>query len=137
MSGEKSSDIEALLAAVKFDEKGLATAVAVSADDGEVLMLAYMNAESLRLTFTTGYMTYWSRSRRALWVKGGTSGNKQRVISAHLDCDGDALLFKVMQEGDGAACHEGYRSCFFRQRIEGTWVVQGTPLIPPNPHQHG
>ncbi len=139
MSGGALSDPswDDLLHSVKFDAQGLVTALAVDEADGEVLMLAYMNAESLRLTLDTGYMTYWSRSRQSLWLKGETSGNRQKVVSAHIDCDGDALLFKVVQEGDGAACHEGFRSCFFRRRIEGAWVIQGSPIAPPNPHQHG
>jgi len=116
---------------VKFDDKGLVTAVAVDQGDGAVLMLAHMNREALEKTLETGRMTYWSRSRKSLWVKGETSGNTQRVVSAHLDCDGDALMFKVVQEGAGAACHEGYRSYFFRKFAAGEWAVQGTPLVNP------
>jgi len=116
---------------VKFDDKGLVTAVAVDQGDGALLMLAHMNREALEKTLETGRMTYWSRSRKSLWVKGETSGNTQRVVSAHLDCDGDALMFKVVQEGAGAACHEGYRSCFFRKLEAGEWAVQGTPLVNP------
>jgi phosphoribosyl-AMP cyclohydrolase len=119
---------------VKFDDKGLVTAVAVDDRDGAVLMLAHMNAEALRLTLETGRMTYWSRSRKALWVKGESSGNTQRLISAHLDCDGDALVFRVVAEGAGAACHEGYRSCFFRRLENGGWAKQGAPIAPPTPH---
>ena len=116
---------------VKFDDKGLVTAVAVDQGDGALLMLAHMNREALEKTLETGRMTYWSRSRKSLWVKGETSGNTQRVVSAHLDCDGDALMFRVVQEGAGAACHEGYRSCFFRKLEAGEWAVQGTPLVNP------
>jgi phosphoribosyl-AMP cyclohydrolase len=79
-------------------------------------------------------MTYWSRSRKALWIKGETSGNTQRLISASLDCDGDALVFRVVAEGLGAACHEGYRSCFFREYRNGEWQTQGTPIAPPTKH---
>ena len=121
-------EIESLLAQVKFGPDGLVTAVAIDQDDGQVLMLAHMNRESLGLTFANGYMTYWSRSRKKLWLKGETTGNRQRVVSASIDCDGDALLFRVKPEGDGAACHEGYRSCFFRLRKEGTWEIQGKPV---------
>ena len=119
---------DSLLAQVKFGADGLVTAVAIDDGDGQVLMLAHMNRESLGLTLANGYMTYWSRSRKKLWLKGETSGNRQQVVSASLDCDGDALLFRVKPEGNGAACHEGYRTCFFRLRKGGEWVVQGAPI---------
>src|SRR4051812_35599906 len=122
--------VETLLSRVKFGADGLVTAVAIDEADGQVLMLAHMNRESLSLTFANGYMTYWSRSRQKLWLKGETSGNRQQVVSASLDCDGDALLFRVRPEGDGAACHEGYHSCFFRLRKGGEWEIQGKPLAP-------
>jgi phosphoribosyl-AMP cyclohydrolase len=112
---------------IQFDDKGLVTAVAVDHADGAVLMLAHMNAEALRRTLETGRMTYWSRSRKSLWVKGETSGNTQRLVSARLDCDGDALLFQVVQEGDGKACHEGVRSCFSRMFEKGRW--SRAPLV--------
>jgi phosphoribosyl-AMP cyclohydrolase len=129
-----SGNNPAWLDEVKFDEKGLVTAVAVDSEKGDVLMLAHMNAEALRRTLETGRMTYWSRSRKKLWVKGETSGNTQKVVSAHLDCDGDALVFRVVPEGLGAACHEGYRSCFFREFKDGAWEVQGRPIAPSTPH---
>ncbi len=88
----------------------LIPAVAQDAQTGEVLMLAYMNRESLALTLVTGKATYWSRSRNELWVKGATSGHTQEVVSISLDCDGDALLLKVNQVG--AACHTGGKTCF-------------------------
>lgn len=119
---------------VKFDDKGLVTAVAIDSVKGDVLMLAHMNAEALRLTLETGRMTYWSRSRASLWVKGETSGNTQRLVSAHLDCDGDALVFRVIPEGLGAACHQGYRSCFFREFKGGAWETQGKPITPATGH---
>ena len=122
MSGNENPVAPAWLQDVKFDDKGLVTAVAVADADGAVLMLAHMTAEALRLTLETGRMTYWSRSRKSLWVKGETSGNTQRLISAHLDCDGDALVFRVVQEGDGKACHEGTRSCFTRKFEKGKWA---------------
>jgi phosphoribosyl-AMP cyclohydrolase len=122
------------LDAVKFDDKGLVTAVAIDDRDGAVLMLAHMNAEALRMTLASGRMTYWSRSRRSLWTKGETSGNTQRLVSAHLDCDGDALVFRVVAEGIGAACHEGYRSCFFREFKGGAWEIQGKPIAPATKH---
>lgn len=127
-----ASGIDGLLAAVRFGADGLVTALAVDSGDGAVLMLAHMNRESLALTLETGVMTYWSRSRKKLWIKGETSGNIQKVVSASLDCDGDALLFRVVQEGAGAACHEGYRSCFFRQRKGGVWEIQGKPIAKPD-----
>ncbi len=125
-------EIEALLAAVKFGADGLVTAVAVDDRDGEVVMLAHMNRESLGLTLANGVMTYWSRSRGKLWVKGETSGNTQQVVSARIDCDGDALLFRVLPQGVGSACHEGFKSCFFRKRDGGRWEIQGQPLQPPD-----
>jgi phosphoribosyl-AMP cyclohydrolase len=90
----------------------LIPAIAQDFATGEVLMLAYMNRESLAITIETGRATYWSRSRNELWKKGATSGHTQKVISIDLDCDGDALLLKVEQTG--AACHTGDRSCFHR-----------------------
>lgn len=91
----------------------LIPAIAQDANTGEVLMLAYMNHESLAITIDTGRATYWSRSRNELWEKGATSGHSQKVLSVSVDCDGDALLLKVEQTG--AACHTGDRSCFHNQ----------------------
>ena len=105
----------------KFDEKGLVTAIAQDADNGQVLMLAYMNRETLLETLEKGVMVYYSRSRRKRWLKGETSGHVQRVREAFVDCDGDALLFKVEQTG--AACHENYYSCFFRKYDDGAWNI--------------
>ena len=96
---------------IVYNSDGLIPAVAQDADTGEVLMLAWMNEESLRLTLATGRATYWSRSRQELWEKGLTSGHTQQVVSVALDCDGDALLLRVHQSG--AACHTGNRTCFF------------------------
>ena len=93
---------------------GLLPAVAQDAESGQVLMLAWMNAESLAETLRTGKAVYWSRSRGRLWRKGEESGNIQEVKSIYFDCDADTILIKVKQIG-GAACHEGYQSCFFRQ----------------------
>jgi phosphoribosyl-AMP cyclohydrolase len=101
------------LAAVSFNADGLVAAVAQDHETGELLMLAWMNAESLRLTLETGDVTYWSRSRGELWRKGATSGHTQKLVEAYVDCDGDALLFTVEQTG--AACHTGNRSCFYRK----------------------
>ncbi|MEL6894084.1 MAG: phosphoribosyl-AMP cyclohydrolase [Actinomycetota bacterium] len=99
------------LGAIKFNADGLVTAIAQDVEDNEILMLAWMNAESLRMTLAEGRMVYWSRSRQELWRKGDTSGERQFVREAYYDCDADALLFKVVQEG-GGACHTGARSCF-------------------------
>jgi phosphoribosyl-AMP cyclohydrolase len=96
----------------KFDADGLVAAIAQDAESGEVLMLAWMNAEALRLTLETGRATYWSRSRAALWVKGETSGHTQAVVEVRVDCDQDAVLLKVRQTG--GACHTGRDSCFYR-----------------------
>ena len=97
---------------LKFDDNGLIPAVVQQADTGEVLMVAWMNEESLRLTLETGTTWFWSRSRQVLWNKGATSGNTQRVIHVLVDCDADTLLVEV--DSPGPACHTGARSCFFR-----------------------
>ncbi|MCZ7525721.1 MAG: phosphoribosyl-AMP cyclohydrolase [Acidimicrobiia bacterium] len=101
------------LAAVRFDEHGLVPAIVQEEGTGQVLMLGYMNAEALRRTLETGRTWFWSRSRQEYWCKGETSGDRQWVRQAAYDCDGDALLFVVEQEGRGA-CHTGERTCFFR-----------------------
>lgn len=103
---------EDFLKDLKFDSQGLIPAV-IQDVDGRVLMVAYMNAESLRLTLETGYTHFWSRSRKKLWKKGETSGNTQRVRRIYYDCDGDCLLLRVEQKGP--ACHTGELSCFFRE----------------------
>ena len=108
MSPELNPEISALLK----DPQALFPAVAQDVHTGEVLMLAYMNAESLSATLTSGRATYWSRSREELWEKGATSGHVQLVHSIAIDCDGDALLIKVEQTG--SACHTGDRTCFHR-----------------------
>ncbi len=102
---------------IKFDEKGLVPAIAQDAHDGTVLMLAYMNVESLQATIESGYATYWSRSRNELWQKGATSGHLQKIVGIRYDCDGDALLLTVEQTGP--ACHTGEKSCFFQTIVEG------------------
>jgi phosphoribosyl-AMP cyclohydrolase len=102
------------LDAVAFNADGLVPVIAQDIDNHDILMMAWMNAESLRMTFAEGRMVYWSRSRQELWRKGDTSGDRQFVREAYYDCDGDTLLFKVEQEGAGA-CHTGARTCFFRQ----------------------
>lgn len=96
----------------KFNADGLIAAIAQDATSGEVLMLAWMNAEALAATLATGRATYWSRSREALWVKGETSGHTQAVVEVRVDCDQDAVLLRVRQTG--GACHTGRDSCFYR-----------------------
>jgi phosphoribosyl-ATP pyrophosphohydrolase/phosphoribosyl-AMP cyclohydrolase len=100
---------------IDFDKMdGLAPAIVQDAVSGDVLMLGFMNQESFDKTFATGYVTFYSRTRRKLWTKGETSGNRLKVLAASTDCDNDTLLFEVTVEGDGLVCHEGTRSCFTR-----------------------
>jgi phosphoribosyl-AMP cyclohydrolase len=101
------------LALVKFDDAGLVPAIVQDEATGDVLMMAWMNAETLRLSLAEGRTVFWSRSRQEVWRKGDTSGDRQYVRSASYDCDGDVLLFVVEQEGKGA-CHTGERTCFYR-----------------------
>ena len=111
------------LDAVKWDDNGLVAAIAQDVTSLEVLMLAWMNRDSLQLTLTTGDAHYWSRSRQALWKKGETSGHIQHVKELRLDCDGDAILMKVEQVGN-IACHTGRRRCFFNLLDDGRWVTK-------------
>lgn len=103
----------AFLNAVRFDERGLVPAIAQSAATGQVLMMAWMNRETLQSTLSSKEVTYWSRSRQKVWRKGETSGHTQRLVEALVDCDGDVVLLKVDQLGP--ACHTGAPSCFFRR----------------------
>ena len=105
-----------ILDQLKFDEKGLITAVVQDANNNQVLMVAYMNREAVQKTLTGDFACFWSRSRQNFWVKGQTSGHTQTIKSIAIDCDGDSLLVKVEQKG--GACHMGYRSCFFREVIQ-------------------
>ncbi|MGC8467695.1 MAG: bifunctional phosphoribosyl-AMP cyclohydrolase/phosphoribosyl-ATP diphosphatase HisIE [Acidithiobacillus sp.] len=107
-----SEDTEALLAAVRWNEQGLVPAIAQEARSGQVLMLAWMNADALRATLAEGRGVYWSRSRGQLWRKGESSGHTQKLLDLRLDCDGDTVLLRVLQEGP--ACHTGAQTCFFR-----------------------
>jgi phosphoribosyl-AMP cyclohydrolase len=114
-----------------FDKgNGLIPAIVQDAESGEVLMLAYMNREAWKQTCRTHRATFFSRSRNKLWVKGETSGNVQEVREVRLDCDADTVLLRVTQRG-GAACHEGYRSCFFRRCKDGEWKVDGERVFDP------
>ena len=116
---------------IDFDKgDGLVPVVVQDDASGAVLMLAYMNRASFERTLATGYASYWSRSRNQLWVKGETSGHRQEVRSISVDCDGDTLLLRVVQHG-GAACHEGYLSCFFRRHEDGTWRVVADRVVDP------
>ena len=105
--------IETFLDSLKYDSNGLVPAVVQDDTNGDVLMVGYMNREAVRRTLTSGRTCFWSRSRREFWIKGETSGSIQAVRSVHVDCDKDCLLVKVDQTGP--ACHEGYRTCFFRE----------------------
>jgi phosphoribosyl-AMP cyclohydrolase len=100
--------------APRFNAEGLVAAIAQHADTGEILMFAWMNDEALKLTLDTGIAHYFSRSRDSLWKKGETSGQLQIVTELRIDCDQDAVLIKVRPQGDGGACHVGFRSCFYR-----------------------
>jgi phosphoribosyl-AMP cyclohydrolase len=113
MDAQLPTDLPSDIAALLKSDLDLIPAIAQDVKTGEVLMLAYMNRQSLALTLETGRATYWSRSRNELWEKGATSGHTQRVLSIALDCDGDALLIKVEQSG--AACHTGEKSCFHNE----------------------
>jgi phosphoribosyl-AMP cyclohydrolase len=116
---------------IDFDKAGgLVPAIAQDADTGEVLMLAWMNRESYEETARTGRACYFSRSRNRLWRKGEESGHVQEVRGIYIDCDADTILLKVKQIGD-AACHEGYRSCFFRKVDGDDWAVVGERVFDP------
>jgi phosphoribosyl-AMP cyclohydrolase len=119
----------ALMAELRVDEHGLVAALAQQHDTGEVLMLAWMNRRALEETLRTGVVHYWSRSRNALWRKGESSGQTQRLVELRVDCDGDALLLLVDQHG--VACHTGRRSCFFRAWRDGKLVEIARPAVSP------
>jgi len=121
---------------LKFDDKGLIPAIIQDQKTGRVLMMAWMNRPSLEKTIATGKTHFWSRSRQKFWMKGETSGHTQSVKDIAFDCDGDTLLIQVEQIG--AACHEGYRSCFFRSIQEGgaNFKLTEPQLLPPD-QDHG
>ena len=121
---------DSLLDAIRFGADGLVAAVAQQHDTGEVLMLAWMNRDAVAETLATGRACYWSRSRQALWRKGESSGQTQRLVELRLDCDGDALLVRVDQHG--VACHTGRRSCFYLAARDGAWVEVAAPLVSPD-----
>lgn len=115
---------------LKFDDNGLIVAIAVDHETNEVLMVAYMNRESLQATLDTGQATYWSRSRQKLWIKGESSGHLQKVKYLRTDCDLDALLVGIEQIG--VACHTGRRSCFYHEWRDGAWQVISEPEVDPD-----
>ncbi len=115
---------------VRFDGAGLVTVIAQDAASGRVLMVASANREAIAETAATGQAVYFSRSRARLWRKGEDSGHRQRVLEVRLDCDGDAVLYKVEQVG-GIACHTGRESCFYRQLREGSWLPVDPVLKDP------
>jgi phosphoribosyl-AMP cyclohydrolase len=119
----------AVLDQVRFDADGLVPAIAQQHDTAEVLMLAWMNRDSLTETLATGRVCYYSRSRKALWRKGETSGQAQYLRELRVDCDGDTLLLLVDQQG--VACHTGRRSCFYRALRDGSLVEIAQPLVSP------
>lgn len=123
--GERHALAE-VLAAIPWNADGLITAIAQQHDSGEVLMLAWMNREALLETLTTGRVCYWSRSRQTLWRKGESSGHRQRLVEARLDCDGDAVLLRVDQQGP--ACHTGRPNCFYNAIRDDAVEVITAPL---------
>jgi phosphoribosyl-AMP cyclohydrolase len=116
---------------VPWNEQGLIPAIAQDAASGKILMVAWMNRESLELTSRNNQAVYWSRSRNRLWRKGEESGNVQSVVEIRLDCDADAILLRVEQAG-GIACHTGRESCFFRKLENGRWVTTDPVLKDPS-----
>lgn len=107
------------LLAPRFDANGLIAVIAQHAETGEILMFAHMNAEALARTLEIGEAVYFSRSRNEIWHKGATSGQIQKLVELRIDCDQDCLLLKVHPQGDGGACHVGFRSCFYRVVVDG------------------
>lgn len=116
---------------VKWNDDGLAPVITQEFETNQVLTLAWMNKESLKLTVETGHAVYWSRSRQKLWHKGEQSGNEQIIKAIRLDCDNDAILLQVVQKG-GIACHTGRHHCFFQQLENEQWVTREPVLKDPN-----
>ncbi|MBU2360795.1 MAG: phosphoribosyl-AMP cyclohydrolase [Alphaproteobacteria bacterium] len=114
-------------ATLRYNDAGLIPVIAQDAQSGEVLMLAWMNAEAVSRTLETGDVTYWSRSRSEFWVKGATSGHVQKLVEFRLDCDRDCLLVEVDQTGP--ACHTGRRSCFYTKVTDGAEIVTDAPMV--------
>lgn len=122
------------LDAIAWDEKGLLNTIAQDADTGDILMVAWMNKESLLLSLKKGEAIYWSRSRNRLWHKGEESGNTQQIVDIRLDCDGDVLLLKVRQTG-GIACHTGRKSCFYLALNQQTGRWQAVDPVIKDPKE--
>ncbi len=126
---KQAIDSASVLAALKFNADGLVPAIAQQHDSGEVLMMAWMNREAVQETLETGRVCYFSRSRNALWRKGETSGQQQRLVEFLVDCDGDTILVKVDQ--DGVACHTGRRTCFYSAASPKGLVEVSQVLVSP------
>ena len=124
-----TSTVEAVVGRLRFDDAGLIPAVAQQHDTGEVLMVAWMSAESVQETLTTGRVCYWSRSRRGLWRKGETSGHIQRLVEMRVDCDADTLLLQVDQSGP--ACHTNRRNCFYQSVASDGLRIVADPVKDP------
>ena len=122
MSSPDTALDPAIAARLKRDDHGLVAAIVQDAESGAVLMLGWMDDEAVRRTLTTGRVTFWSRSRQEYWRKGDTSGQTQQVVEMRVDCDQDCLWLKVLPQGDGGACHVGFRSCFYRVVEDGKLV---------------
>ena len=116
---------------LNYNDAGLIPAIAQDASSGEVLMMAWMNAESVQRTLDSGEVTYWSRSRQEFWVKGATSGNTQQLVDFKIDCDRDCLLVEVNQSGP--ACHTGWRTCFYTSVQNGKEVEISSPMLQETP----
>jgi len=116
-----------ILDKIKYDANGLVAAVMQDYENNEVLMVAYMNSESLKTTLETGKAHFWSRSRQKFWMKGESSGHTQEIKEVFIDCDGDCILFKIKQ--NVAACHTGFRSCFYRKWDGGKLIETGEKLF--------
>ena len=121
-ANDKSELERGTLLAPRFDANGLIAAIAQHAQTGEVLMIGWMNSEALRQTLDLGEAVYFSRSRNEIWHKGATSGQIQQIVEIRIDCDQDCVLLKVLPQGDGGACHVGFRSCFYRVIEDGKLI---------------
>lgn len=121
--------LEELIKDLKYDAEGLIPAIIQDADNKRIVMMAYMNEAAVLATVRTGKTNFWSRSRKKYWIKGESSGHTQEVHSIRIDCDLDTLLIEVTQHG--AACHEGYYDCFYRQLADGAWQVTEQRLFDP------
>lgn len=126
----QTTELSTALNELKFNDAGLIPAIAQQHDTGEVLMMAWMNKQSIEETLETGHVCYWSRSRNNYWRKGESSGNQQTLISMSADCDGDTLLVKVNQKG--AACHTGRRDCFYNEISKDGLHINSDPIQDPN-----